>query len=78
MRNLAESTIEGHLFHYIETGDLEALQFIDNESILEIKEYFLQHDNPLLGEAKAHFGDRFSYQQLRIASLLVDKEKFSS
>lgn len=78
MRNLAESTIEGHLFNYIEKGDLDTSQFIDDDSLREIQDYFLQHENPLLGQAKAHFGDRFSYQQLRIASLLVDKEKFSS
>jgi len=78
MRNLAESTIEGHLFHYIENGVLDASQFIDNDSLREIQDYFFRHDNLLLGEAKAYFGDRFSYQQLRIASITIDKDKFTS
>ncbi len=65
-RNLALSTIEGHMAHFISTGELAVDQFISPEKIAEISNYFLTHESRELSVAKEHFGDKFSYGELRM------------
>ncbi|HMQ49887.1 MAG TPA: helix-turn-helix domain-containing protein [Saprospiraceae bacterium] len=66
-RGLSISTIEGHLSHYIEKGELDILNFIPKEEIEALLEYLETHPKPLLGEMRVHFENKHSYGQLRMA-----------
>jgi ribonuclease D len=65
-RGLAVSTIEGHLAYFIARGTLDISEFLTKEQIDEIAAFFRERNTDLLSEAKAHFGERFTYGQLRI------------
>jgi hypothetical protein len=65
-RNLAVSTIEGHLAYFIARRELDISEFLPKEQVDEIAEFFQERNTESLGEAKAHFGERFLYGQLRM------------
>ena len=65
-RNLAVSTIEGHLAYFIARRELDISEFLTKEQVDEIAEFFQGRNSESLAEAKAHFGDRFLYGQLRM------------
>jgi GTPase SAR1 family protein len=64
-REMAASTIEGHLAHYICTGELKVEQFVAPEKIALILDYFQKNESTLLGPAKAELGDKVTYGDLR-------------
>jgi GTPase SAR1 family protein len=64
-RGFAETTIEGHLSHYVGLGELAIGLFVTEEKLRKITAYFESADNKSLGEAKAVFGDEMSYSELR-------------
>jgi hypothetical protein len=65
-RNLAVSTIEGHLAHFIAIGELDIADVLAKEQVDEIVGFFAEKNKESIAEAKAHFGERYSYGQLRI------------
>lgn len=73
-RGLALGTIETHLTHYIASGKLSVFQFLSEEKVEEISEYFLSRNSKELSPAKNHFGDKFSYGELRMVVRHLEKE----
>ncbi len=67
VRSLTVSTIEGHLSHYIETGELNIDQFLTPGKVSQIRDFFMTNNTMSLTPAKEHFGDLFSYGELRMA-----------
>jgi PIF1-like helicase/Helix-turn-helix domain/HRDC domain len=65
-RNLAVSTIEGHLAYFIALRKLDISEFLTQEQVDEIAAFFRERNMQSLAEAKAHFGERFLYGQLRM------------
>jgi len=65
-RNMAESTIEGHLARYIETGELEISQLVDPKKAEIIENYLLEHPESSLSEARAALNNEFSFGELRM------------
>lgn len=65
-RGLTHSTIEGHLSHYVETGELSISQFIPPEKVLQLCDFFATNDTQSLTPAKTHFGDSVSFGELRM------------
>lgn len=65
-RELTVSTIEGHLSHFIGTGELSIYQFISPQKVTEISDYFKINNNREIGLAKAHFGEYVSFSELRM------------
>ena len=65
-RNLAVSTIEGHLAYFIARRELDISEFLTKEEVDEIAGFFEGRNTESLAEAKAHFGERFLYGQLRM------------
>ena len=65
-RNLAVSTIEGHLAYFIARKELDISEFLTKEQVDEIADFFQERNTESLNEAKAHFGERFLYGQLRM------------
>src|SRR5438034_11712019 len=65
-RNLAVSTIEGHLAYFIARRELDISDFLTKEQVDEIAGFFEKRNTESIAEAKAHFGERFLYGQLRM------------
>src|SRR5262249_22828667 len=65
-RNLAVSTIEGHLAYFIARRELDISEFLTKEQVDEIADFFEKKNTESLTEAKVHFGERFLYGQLRM------------
>ncbi|RPH28654.1 MAG: helicase [Bacteroidales bacterium] len=64
-RKMALSTIEGHLAHYVGTGELDISNFLTQEKIDQISKYFISNKSKSLSNAKAEFGDKVSYFELK-------------
>ncbi|MFP4014538.1 MAG: helix-turn-helix domain-containing protein [Chitinispirillaceae bacterium] len=73
-RGLALGTIETHLTHYIISGKLSVFQFLSKEEVEEISEFFLSRNSKELTPAKNHFGEKFSYGELRMVVRHLEKE----
>ncbi|WP_163711753.1 helix-turn-helix domain-containing protein [Mangrovibacterium lignilyticum] len=65
-RDMAVTTIEGHLAHYVTTGELELSRLIDLDKLNKIQNYMEEHPASTLTEAKNGLGDQFSYGELRM------------
>ena len=64
-REMAISTIEGHLAHYVGTGDLKLNQFVNNRKADLIETYFNHNQAVSLSEAKNNLASDISYTDLR-------------
>lgn len=64
-RDYVVSTIEGHLAHFIETGELEITQVFPQEVIDKISNYLSNNQPETLNEAKNALGDGVSYSAIR-------------
>ena len=64
-RDLAFSTIEGHLASFVATGEVDILDIIDEIKLGRI--LALVEENPAMtsSELKKHLGDAFSYNQVK-------------
>ena len=65
-RNLAITTIEGHLAYFIARRELDISEFLTKEQVDEIAGFFEERNTESIAEAKSHFGERFLYGQLRM------------
>ena len=64
-REFALSTIEGHLAHFVSTGEIDIEKLVGPEKAKQISEFFLREKTQSLSEAKAALGDDVSYGELR-------------
>ena len=64
-RNLHTTTIEGHLAHYIEFGEIEVTQFVAAEKIRIIEEAIRQRGNEKLTPLKEALGEGYSFGEIR-------------
>ncbi|MDP3684412.1 MAG: helix-turn-helix domain-containing protein, partial [Ignavibacteria bacterium] len=65
LRNLSTSTIENHLAHYIETGEIEINELVKPEKIEQIEKAIQLHGELLLGVLKNELGENVSYGEIR-------------
>lgn len=65
-RGFAVSTIEGHLAHYIGTGELNIDEAMDYDRVITLAKYFHQNPSETMSSAKVHFGDEFSYGEIKM------------
>jgi GTPase SAR1 family protein len=71
-RGLAVSTIEGHMAHFVGTGEIPVEKFLPPEKLSKIKEFFADADDRSLGSAKAALGDDYSWSELRMVAKHLD------
>jgi Sec-independent protein translocase protein TatA len=72
-RNMALSTIQGHLAHYIGTGELEIFQLVPEEKVHRIADYFRNNDTSLLAPAKAALGEEVDWGELRMVLKYLER-----
>jgi ATP-dependent DNA helicase RecQ len=66
-RNMSPNTVEEHLSNLVRKGNVEAEVFLPKDDILNIRLAYRRLDTKFLKPLKEHFGDRFSYFQLKVA-----------
>ncbi|WP_305983251.1 helix-turn-helix domain-containing protein [Roseivirga thermotolerans] len=65
-RGLVNSTIEGHLCKYIETGEVKATDLIEEEKLKNILS-LITPETSSLTEIKSQLGDEYTYGDVRVA-----------
>lgn len=66
LRSLKPTTIEGHLAHYVGTGELPISDFVGNEKIARIAAVLEEMGDDELGPAKQALGDDCSYGEIKM------------
>lgn len=74
-RNMALSTIEGHLAHYVGTGEVDIFQLVSQDKVKMISEYFQVNETSLLAPAKAALGDEVDWGELRLVMKYLERMK---
>jgi hypothetical protein len=64
-RNLAVSTIESHLAHFVGTGELSIKQFVEPQKTKEILEFLENHQVRSVNEIRAALGNKHNYAEIR-------------
>ena len=65
-RGMVQTTIEGHLAHFVRSGALPLERFILMEKARPALDFFKSAESLHLSPAKEHFGDKYSYGELRM------------
>jgi uncharacterized protein YpbB len=65
-RSLKPTTIEGHLAHDIESGDLAVTDFISDNKLARITAVLAETGADELGRAKQALGDDCSYGEIKM------------
>ncbi len=66
-RDFVATTIEGHLSHFIGTGALDINKVMERSKVDDITAFFIKNKEAGVTEAKAHFGEKHTYGELRMA-----------
>ncbi len=64
-RDMAESTISGHLSDFIASGEIKIEEMVDAEKLEMMAKVFMASPEKVLSEIKAILGDIFTYHELR-------------
>ena len=64
-RNMANSTIEGHLAHFVGTGKLNIDQFVEPKKAETLLAYIEKHKIGGMNEIRAALGNHYSYSEIR-------------
>ncbi len=73
-RGLAATTIEGHLSYFIQTGELDVLEFVTEEKIPAIKDAVESYGYDKLAPLKEVLGDNYSYGEIRAVIGWMNRE----
>lgn len=65
-REMATSTIEGHLSRFVETGEIDVHTLVSDEDLSALLPYFTDNKDGLLREAFEYFDSKYSFGTLRI------------
>jgi ATP-dependent DNA helicase RecQ len=75
LRNLSNSTIEGHLAFYVQQGILSIEEVMDTSKLATIQNAIAQTDGKALSPIKELLGDDYSYGEIRITMAYLEHEK---
>lgn len=65
-RGLVRTIIEGHLAHFVGLGALNIFELMDEADVRKIEGFFVENNTDASAAAKAHFGDTYSYGQIKM------------
>jgi len=75
-RSLTQGTIEGHLAHFVQLGELNILDFIGQGKLSMIEKAIHKLDTFALTPLKKELGKEFSYGELRLAvAYMISQQK---
>jgi hypothetical protein len=67
IRSMAVSTIEGHLIHFISTGEVDITKLVSNEKLSLILQLIKATNSTTASSLKEQLGESFSYGEIRAA-----------
>jgi ATP-dependent DNA helicase RecQ len=73
-RGLAATTIEGHLSYFVQTGELDVLEFVNEEKIPAIKDAVESYGADRLAPLKEVLGDNYSYGEIRAVVAWMNRD----
>lgn len=73
-RNLVTSTIENHLSHYVESGDIPIEEILSKEKIALIEPFVKNMTDNKIKAVKEQLGDAASYGEIRLVMSALKKE----
>jgi transposase len=74
-RGLTRTTIEGHLAHWVEQGDLAIAELVEDKALDEIAAAFEGRDERSLGPVKEALGNKYDYGTLRLVAAHVRRQR---
>jgi len=74
-RRLSRGRFEGVLSHFIGLGELDVYSVLDRETVADIQQFLQAHPEAAAVEAKSHFGDKYSYGELKMVIRHVQKHR---
>jgi hypothetical protein len=74
MRNMAKSTIEGHLAEFIPTGEIDILQLVPKHKLDNILKELVQNPTATSSVHKEKLGEAYSYAEIKAAQLFHKKK----
>jgi hypothetical protein len=74
-RGFVRTTIEGHLTHFVESGELDVSELMAAEDVEKIAAFFTEKPAALSSEAYAHFEQAYSYGQIKLVMASLKKEQ---
>ena len=77
-RNLARSTIEGHVVEIVRNGLYSVEDFVSKEHLETIKEYFKEVDDTSIMAAREVLGEEYSYFELKLGLFQVENGKLKT
>ncbi len=73
-RNLAPSTIMGHLAHYVIEGELGIRDFVSTAHENKLREFISSHPDTPFGEIRTALGESYTFSEIKIVAGLMEKE----
>lgn len=74
-RTMVRATIEGHLAHFIGLKQLDIFQLMASEKVRAIEEYINENQPASNAEIKLHFGDDYSYGEIKMVQQFMNDER---
>nr|WP_321411826.1 helix-turn-helix domain-containing protein [uncultured Carboxylicivirga sp.] len=65
-RGLTESTIETHLAHYVQIGDIDVFDLVSEKVAKKIVKYCKENEMPVLNEIKQAMGSKVTYGDIKL------------
>jgi len=76
-RNLAVTTVEGHLASFIPTGEIDIKELVPEDKMETIRTTFSELGNTTLNALKAKLGDQYSFGEIRAVLTFIRTESAS-
>lgn len=73
-RGLSPTTIEGHLSRFIQTGELDVYDFVNEGKIPAIKDAVESYGSAMLAPLKEVLGDAYTYGEIKAVIAWMNKE----
>ncbi|MEB0263457.1 MULTISPECIES: DNA helicase RecQ [unclassified Mucilaginibacter] len=73
-RGLSPTTIEGHLSRFIQTGELDVFEFVNENKIPAIKDAVESYGSAMLSPIKEVLGDAYTYGEIKAVIAWMNRE----
>jgi RecA/RadA recombinase len=73
-RDFVQSTIEGHLAHFVGTGDIDILQLVDEDVVGAISKFCKENETMQTGDIKSGLGNDVTYGQIKLVQAHLNRE----
>jgi ATP-dependent DNA helicase RecQ len=73
-RGLSPTTIEGHLSRFIQTGELDVYDFVNESKIPAIKDAVESYGSAMLAPLKEILGDAYTYGEIKAVIAWMNRE----